>query len=494
MNTKRLVVFIQTSFDAAEKSRSIFISQFEPLKDDVTLFVLRGDRDMVAGKTIFYQDQYFAFSCLAHWIAHSRVTLILTDEDMAHWTQKNISESASVANNILELDPTIAQVCFSSNLQNTCIRQIGPYEVSTPQQNEPEWWGPRHVLDLVTPIHAIQFKEQFPKNNEPSIDYSALALGQDLSIMSVRIEPSLFRSTALLLIIDSLRINRPSLSINGLHLARAGFSICALRNGVEEHKRAFFCADQVTKNQLTVVTGFLEIPVPRNAKRPSQNYNYFEHCSPTLSLRHPMVVFGSTTACNLAKNIRSKAGLLEKTICIEIGIEDLERFEDFEMLKIASEKNISPYNNPQFIVAVNARYELLNKAVSSNFFNTTHFAWLDFSASHIVKFPEDNILTPEVDDRIRAAWIARFNRQKKTFLFNHKAIAGGLLIGHKETIPELTSQHRQSFNKLLSLGHCINDDRLLFAMLEQNPQLFHSSVCGYRSVIERLSRPLTIEN
>lgn len=491
----RLVVFIQTSFEEPAKSKSLLMSRFQPLEDDVTIFVLRGGQDTVVGDTIFYSDRFFPFMCIQSWICSSRETLILTDEDLPNWTQGSLDEAASAARKILELDSATAQVCFSATSAETDTHRVGGHQIAKNGWIEPDWWALDRVEELVAPIlvskpDKILRKSLMPPTDYAAKDYVANRLSEDASRVSLQLVPSLIRSSALMLIIERLRTHRPGLSAGGLYLARAGFTICSLFNRAEEPRRAMYVEESVDSDQLTVVTGLIAIPGRKISKRSTQNYNYHDYCMPTLSLRHPMVIYVSTDTIDLVREVRGELGLLEKTRIIETSIEELDQYKNYKAIERAAFANVPPYNKPEHLIAVVARYELLQRSVSSNPFKTTHFAWIDFAASHIVEFPSNNILRPQIDDRVRASWIARWRGSEQRFTFNHKAIAGGCLLAHAEVIPELINQHREAFQMLLSLGHCINDDQLLYAMFEQNRELFNTSHSGYASVLKKIASPI----
>ena len=135
-----------------------------------------------------------------------------------------------------------------------------------------------------------------------------------------------------------------------------------------------YVAESVDSDQLTVVTGFMAIPGRKISKRSTQNYNYHDYCKPTLSLRHPMVIYVSTDTIDLVREVRGELGLLEKTRIIETSIEELDQYKNYKAIERAAFANVPPYNKPEHLIAVVARYELLQRSVSSNSFKTTHFA------------------------------------------------------------------------------------------------------------------------
>ena len=74
-------------------------------------------------------------------------------------------------------------------------------------------------------------------------------------------------------------------------------------------------------------------------------------------------------------------------------------------------------------MSVNSRY---------NYFNTNFFAWINFSASHIVNIPINLKFCYDNKYQIRIAWISRINN--KSFVYNHKVLGGGFFMGYYKTM------------------------------------------------------------
>ncbi len=229
-------------------------------------------------------------------------------------------------------------------------------------------------------------------------------------------------------------------------------------------------------NNITIVTGFLEV-IKTAHKRSTQKYSYFERAIPTLNIPQNMVIFIEKKNREFVENIRKKNNLLDQTIIIEIDKTDLYMYENIDKLQENCNKNWPPYNNPYFIMVVNSRYKYIQYCIDHKLFNTDYYAWIDFSASHIVNIPDKMKIYGKNKHKIRISWIAR---QRLTF--NHKCLGGGIFIGHKSIFPEYIKLHDKEFRILLENGYCINDDRLLFIMFLKYPELFDISFSGYKNM------------
>ena len=265
-----------------------------------------------------------------------------------------------------------------------------------------------------------------------------------------------------------------------------------VKNGFKiEYKKQSFIPKIIkyeqSGNNLTIVTGFLDIKIKRPAKSntPNQTYDYIEKSRGTLKIPQYMVIYCSDCLIAQVSKIREEYGLLDKTKIIKITLEDnLYMADKLDIIRANVAKNNPPYDIPEYILAVNSRYGYLQNAIKNNYFNTEYFAWVDFSASHIVNIPPNKIIEPKSHDKVRIGWIARYSNNQ--FVYNHYCLGGGIFTGHKEIMMELIKLHHSEFVKLTNMGYNINDDKLLFIIMEQNPYLFDTFFSDYKNLFIRL--------
>jgi hypothetical protein len=265
-----------------------------------------------------------------------------------------------------------------------------------------------------------------------------------------------------------------------------------VKNGFKiEYKKQSFIPKIIkyeqSGNNLTIVTGFLDIKIKRPAKSntPNQTYDYIEKSRGTLKIPQYMVIYCSDCLIAQVSKIREEYGLLDKTKIIKITLEDnLYMADKLDIIRANVAKNNPPYDIPEYILAVNSRYGYLQNAIKNNYFNTEYFAWVDFSASHIVNIPPNKIIEPKSHDKVRIGWIARYSNNQ--FVYNHHCLGGGIFSGHKEIMMELIKIHHLEFVRLTEMGHNINDDKLLFIIMEQNPYLFDTFFSDYKNLFIRL--------
>ena len=240
-------------------------------------------------------------------------------------------------------------------------------------------------------------------------------------------------------------------------------------------------------NELTIVTGYLNIRIKRPAKSNTinQTYDYIDKSRGTLQIPQYMVIYCSEEFIEDVHKIREEAGLLNKTKIIKITLEEnLYMVDKLEKIRENVAKNNPPYDIPEYILAVNSRYGYIQNAIENNYFNTDYFAWVDFSASHIVNIPPNQTIQPKSHEKVRIGWIARYSNNQ--FVYNHHCLGGGIFSGHKEIMMELIKLHHLEFIKLTEMGHNINDDKLLFIIKEKNPYLFDTYYSDYKNLFIRL--------
>jgi hypothetical protein len=266
-------------------------------------------------------------------------------------------------------------------------------------------------------------------------------------------------------------------------LVKNGFKIFN-DNSKENIKKT---SDSVEKNNITIVTGFLVIKIkhPAKSNMHNQTYDYIEKSSGTLQIPQYMVIYCSEELINYVSKVREDAGLLNQTKIIKITLEDnLYMADKLDKIRENVSKNNPPYDIPEYILAVNSRYGYIQNAIENNYFNTDYFAWVDFSASHIVDIPPNKIIEPKSHDKIRIGWIARYTNNE--IVCNHYYLGGGLFSGHKEIMMELIKIHHSEFVKLMEMGYTINDDKLLYIIMEKNPYLFETYFSYYNNLFIRL--------
>ena len=234
-------------------------------------------------------------------------------------------------------------------------------------------------------------------------------------------------------------------------------------------------------NNITIVTGYISIKKTNFKKH---GYNYLEKSIPTLSIPQNMILFVSEDIIDHVTSIRTKLGLMQKTKIITVTEKDLYMYEHLGKISENVKKNNKIYNKAKYVMAVNVRYNYVRKAIKKNYFGSDYFAWIDFSANHIVEFPKNFKFSYNNVNKIRTSWIARYKKGK--FHYNHKCIGGGIFMGHKDIMVEFIKLHDEFFLKCMNMGYNMNDDKLLWLIFEKHPELFNLYFASYGHMLHKI--------
>jgi hypothetical protein len=302
------------------------------------------------------------------------------------------------------------------------------------------------------------------------------------------LQPSIIRTKNFILPDFFLKRNQHIENLYFLKLVKNGFNINYIKQPILTNKNSTnIIKNYQYRNNLTIITGYLNIKIKRPSKSNSinQKYDYIEKSKATLQIPQYMVIYCSEEIIDNVSKVRKDAGLLDQTKIIKITLEDnLYMADKLDKIRENVSKNNPPYDIPEYILAVNSRYGYIQNAIENNYFNTDYFAWVDFSASHIVDIPPNKIIEPKSHDKVRIGWIARYTDNE--IVCNHYYLGGGLFSGHKEIMMELIKIHHSEFVKLMEMGYTINDDKLLYIIMEKNPYLFDTYFSYYNNLFIRL--------
>lgn len=131
----------------------------------------------------------------------------------------------------------------------------------------------------------------------------------------------------------------------------------------------------------TIVTGFIDLGKYGMTRKPVTTYHNFAKLL-TLKVPLPLHCFVEKENIELVTNIRKELGFENITTVEEIKIEDLFLYKHLDKLsdnlKKAKEKGIK-YEYPDlYIVVINGKLDMLQRAMNSNVYNSKNFMWLDY--------------------------------------------------------------------------------------------------------------------
>lgn len=318
---------------------------------------------------------------------------------------------------------------------------------------------------------------------DSGINYKTCA-DRNFALNIFRLIPSIIRIKNFVIRDFDLIKNEHMEFLYGQKLEENGFKVEYMNTDIEECKKRHILYDNRDGENITIVSGYLVLDIKRPPKKNSQIYDYIDKAKSTLLIPQKMVLYVSDVITDIVKKIRDDAGLMDKTRIISISKEkSLYMYDKLDKIKENVRKNVSPYDIAEYILAVNSRYGYLKDAIEKNYFGTDYFAWVDFSAGHIVDIPKNMKITYSQHEKVRIAWIGRYTNGN--FIYNHFCLGGGVFLGYKTVMKELIRLHDEKFKELMDMGYNINDDKLLFTIMERYPSLFDTYFSGYKNLYTR---------
>lgn len=439
----------------------------------------------------YYENDFFDFENIRHLISEYKYIVYL--DDKYNYSNINLFNLIEKSVDIFNENSDIHQIIFNDDVANSKnISNINIKNAGNMSNYE--------LFNKITQSNKI-FTNEYDKNPYNKVNYNCIKyenlinikcnknnLNEDVFENNFRLVSSIINTNFFLL--DNIELFTYNSHIINSYVKKLEEN--NFKSNYITHYTNKYNVDtnnsSVKLNGITIVTAFLDLGIKRPAKRPTQEYEYIEKAKGTLSLKHNMVIYVSKNLIEYVEKYRKSIGLEKKTKIIEISIEDnLYMYEQLDKIKENVKKNISPYDIAEYVLSVNSRYEYIKDAIENNYFSNEFYAWVDFSAGHIVDIPEKFKITYSEIGKIRIAWISRINKNTQTFKFNHYCLGGGVFIGHKNVMLELIKIHDIEFKNLVKLGYCINDDKLLFIIFEKYSHLFDVYHCGYKSLLTRIN-------
>jgi hypothetical protein len=155
-----------------------------------------------------------------------------------------------------------------------------------------------------------------------------------------------------------------------------------------------------------------------------------------------------------------------------------ERLRSFQMLgnvrEVLSSEGYPQFSPdtvfPEYGCAMNAKYELVQWATNSNYFNTTYFAWFDggFFQNQTDNLPF-TLATPPGFDPSKVAYGQMLPRNsdlspRQIFLTNQYWVCGCVFLARRDVMQRWTKLYRSYAEVFLQQGLASTDEQVLYAM------------------------------
>ena len=136
-------------------------------------------------------------------------------------------------------------------------------------------------------------------------------------------------------------------------------------------------------------------------------------------------------------------------------------------------------DNTEFIIVINSKAEFLKKAIETNYWNSTHYAWIDFSISYIFKEKEQTLeylrilskrhLNPEFLI-IPGCWDKKGIVETESYIINniYWRFCGGFLLGDAKSVGKLFYLYKEHFANFIKSTKKLVWEVNFWAWLEVN--------------------------
>ena len=222
---------------------------------------------------------------------------------------------------------------------------------------------------------------------------------------------------------------------------------------------------------ITYVTAYLDLK--DGCPKTRSHETCFRHFEDLAKTGIPIVAFISQTFADQAKSLESK---YESIRCIFIDIEDLEAYKETYKTENLKHPTVASPNKDtkNFMILMNAKIEFVKKAIDANPFNTTHFAWIDFSITYIFQTITQTLQKLKEDSEkeytpclfFPGCWEKNIG-YPHVYNIIHWRFCGGFFLGDKQSLLNFAERYRTAFPKILEEKKVILWEVNIWAILEQ---------------------------
>jgi hypothetical protein len=140
----------------------------------------------------------------------------------------------------------------------------------------------------------------------------------------------------------------------------------------------------------------------------------------------------------------------------------------------------------EFMILMNSKIEFVKRAIEQNPFQSTHFAWIDFSISHVFKQTESSIaFLKELGKRtLRTKCLLFPGCWQKGYQYDrvwdaiHWRFCGGFFLGDKESLLQFEQVYRQNYRQIIQRKQTLLWEVNIWTILEEEyewtPTWFHA--------------------
>lgn len=253
----------------------------------------------------------------------------------------------------------------------------------------------------------------------------------------------------------------------------------------------------------TLVTAYFDLTQYYDASPPIKerdNTYYINHSEQTLSIPYNLVIYCEKKDFEKISSIRKLTDPLDKKtkyIFTELDNFSEGKFKEYRD-KINDNRKKNPYhfderNTASYYLLCVSRYLMLIETIKENYFNSTHFAWINFCISrmgHGIKYLPEVLSTNR--DKFSTCYIDYIplwfiNNTAEYFKRGYCSMCSGFFTGNSYYMKKVCEAIYQKFLYYLDLGYGHADEQLYSPVYFENKSLFDHYFGDYQEMITNYS-------
>lgn len=212
------------------------------------------------------------------------------------------------------------------------------------------------------------------------------------------------------------------------------------------------------KSTITFVTALLDLSEDRSKDKSVQTcVNHFR----------TFAAYGFTIALYVSESLQEIGESLTShfpnvRLMGIINLEDTWTDQTIRQVSLSlPERRTEHHDTRNFMTLMNAKIEFVAKAIDANPFNTTHYAWIDFSINHVIRSPHETYkrLNAYAHSDLSSNMLtfpACWTKERSELCIQsiakqiHWRFCGGFFLGDKNSVLDFFQQYKQLFPTFLN--------------------------------------------
>ena len=246
----------------------------------------------------------------------------------------------------------------------------------------------------------------------------------------------------------------------------------------------------------TVVTMFFDLTSLKDSHTSTHSLDFYSnHGRSTLALKFPMVIFCDSSTVDIIKEIRDKeVGNSAQTEYIVKNIAEYDFYKLHYDNIVNNRKTYSTCDHGRatvsYFLTTTFKTVALYIAIHKNFFNSTHYAWVDFGCNHIVRNLAEHapLMLSNPKPKVTICYIHYRGHDQlyplEKFLSNGGpcAICTGAYTVEASYVDKLYNNVMNIFHEQLFEGYGHADEQVMTYCYDKHPELFNLYYGDYYSI------------